>query len=390
VFIIKDAADVDGISDGAVLVARHDSSNFVRVMPRISAIITDRGMLTSHMASLSREFRIPTVVNMDDATKILVHGQEVTVLADENGVVVYQGRVRQVLERAAAESPMMEDLYEFRTKRYILRSIMPLNLVDPLRDDFTPQACGTVHDLLRFIHEKSVAELIGSAEYGLKPGSTVKLDLPVPAGIQLIDIGGGLTNPDGRDHAGPGQVTSIPLKALISGMTYPGIWQSGAVSLTMSDFMTSMLRVPDIAADSASHVGSNIAVISRDYTNMSLKFGYHFTIVDCYCSGNARNNHLYFRFAGGATDISKRSRRLQVIAAVLGAYGFNLKTKGDLIVARLANIHQDEMERVLDQLGRLISYTRQLDAALNDDAAVEFYVKNFQEGNYEFTRKAVT
>jgi pyruvate,water dikinase len=382
VFIVKNAADVDGISDGAVLVARHDSSDFVRVMPRISAIITDRGMLTSHMASLSREFRIPTVVNVDDATKMLVHGQEVTVLADENGVFIYRGRVRQILERAAAGSPMMEDLYEFRKKRYILRLITPLNLVDPLRDDFIPRACKTVHDLLRFIHEKSVARLVEAAGYGLKTGSTVKLVLSIPAGIQLIDIGGGLQSTAGLNSVGPDGILSMPFRALIAGMTHPGIWRSDAVSLTASDFMTSMLRAPDIAADSANHAGSNIAVISRDYMNVSLKFGYHFTIVDCYCSANARNNHLYFRFAGGATDITKRSRRLKVIAAVLDAYGFNLKTKGDLIVARLANIHQDEMERVLDHLGRLISYTRQLDAELHDDSAVERSIRDFLAETY--------
>ena len=58
----------------------------------------------------------------------------------------------------------MEELFEFRKKRYLLRYIAPLNLIDPLRDEFTPQACRTMHDILRFIHEKSVAELIEIAQ----------------------------------------------------------------------------------------------------------------------------------------------------------------------------------------------------------------------------------
>jgi pyruvate,water dikinase len=68
----------------------------------------------------------------------------------------------------------------------------------------------------------------------------------------------------------------------------------------------------------------------------------------------------------------------------LKEFGFNIKTKGDLIIARLANIRQDEMELILDQLGRLIAYTRQLDALLHNDSAVEHFAKNFIKGNYEY------
>jgi hypothetical protein len=38
---------------------------------------------------------------------------------------------------------------------------------------------------------------------------------------------------------------------------------------------------------------------------------------------------------------------------------------------------------ILDQTGRLISYTRQLDALLHDDAAIARYARNFMAGNYE-------
>ena len=81
--------------------------------------------------------------------------------------------------------------------------------------------------------------------------------------------------------------------------------------------------------------------------------------------------------------MTKRSRRLELISAILGEYGFSIKTKGDLIVARLANIERAEAEGLLDQIGRLFSYTRQLDAVLNDDHAVERYARSFLEGNYD-------
>jgi pyruvate,water dikinase len=279
----------------------------------------------------------------------------------------------------------MEKVYEFRKKRYILRYIAPLNLVDPLLDNFSPEACKTLHDILRFIHEKSVAELVDSARDGsavLKKHAAVKLKLPIPTGIMVIDIGGGLDISADQDGVTFEQISSLPLRAIISGMMHPGVWRSDAVPLHANDFLTSMLRASDIVSDSRSFIENNVAVVSREYMNLGLRFGYHFNMIDCYCSETPRNNHIYFRFVGGATDIVKRSRRVSLIATILKGYGFNLKTKGDLVIARLANIGQGEIERILDHIGRLIAYTRQLDATMHDDSAVERYARNFLEGKY--------
>ncbi len=387
VFIIRRPEDIANFPKGAVLVARHDSSDFVRVMPFASAIITDIGTPTSHMASLCREFRVPTAVNTGEATTLLKDGEKVTLhVDDEGGIKVYAGVARELIESEGADTVKMERLYEYRRQRYILRYISPLNLVDPLMDNFTPEGCKTMHDILRFMHEKSVAGLIEGARYGdrmLKKHAAVKLDIPIPAGIIVIDIGGGLSVPGGKDNASFDDIVSIPLRAVVKGMMHPGVWHSEAVSLRVNDFLSSMMRMPDITTDRSEYVGFNIAVVTGEYMNLSLRFGYHFNMMDCYCSENARYNHIYFRFVGGATDISKRSRRIQLIADILKEYGFNIKTRGDLIIARLSNIKREEMETLLDQAGRLIAFTRQLDALLHDDSAVERYRKNFIEGNYE-------
>ena len=200
----------------------------------------------------------------------------------------------------------------------------------------------------------------------------------------MIDIGGGLGNTAGREKATFEQITSVPLRAIVKGMMHPGVWQSHAVSLKVNDFMSSMMRMSDITAGDSEYVGYNVAVASGEYMNLSLRFGYHFNMIDCYCSENTRNNHLYFRFVGGATDIVKRSRRIELLASVLKEYGFSVDSKGDLIIARLANISREELVGLLDQTGRLIGFTRQLDAVLNSDADVELYSRNFLEGKYDF------
>jgi pyruvate,water dikinase len=387
VFLVKRMEDLDHFPKGAVLVSRHDSSNFVRIMPFASAIITDIGTPTSHMASLSREFRVPTVVNAGNATDLLKHGEEVTVDAgEEHEIAVYSGIVRELLENSGATAANMEELFEFRKKRYILRFITALNLVDPLKDSFTPEGCRSMHDVIRFVHEKAVWELVERAREGnatMKKHAATRLDLPVPAGIMVIDIGEGLKREGTGGTVTLGEIASVPLRAIAGGMVHPGAWHSGAISVKATDFLTSMMRATDIISDSGQFIENNIAVVSKEYMNLSIRFGYHFTMVDSYCSENTRNNHIYFRFVGGATDIAKRSRRVQFIGKVLGEYGFNIKMKGDLILARIANVRQDEMVTLLDQLGRLIAYTRQLDAVLHDDESVERYARNFFEQRYE-------
>ncbi len=393
VFIVNNGDELDHFPKGAVLVAKHDSSHFVRLMPYVSAIITDTGTPTSHMASLCREFRIPAIVNTGDATSILRHGQEITVDVHDENNSVYDGIIQELIESAYSDSPAMESIYEYRKKRYVLRYISPLNLIDPSVDNFAPEGCKTIHDILRFIHEKSIMEIIDRAGHGvnLKGCIAVKLELPVPADILVIDIGGGL-EPTGdvsgkhigkRDTVTAEQITSVPLKAVIKGMLYPGAWHSETIPLKMNDLITSMTRMSDIVSESTTKVFHNVAIASKEYLNLNMKFGYHFNVLDCYCSESARNNHIYFRFAGGATDILKRSRRVKLIAAVLKEYGFNLWTKGDLLVARLANMKRDEMEDILDRLGRLIAYIRKLDALLRDDSSIELYAKRFVEGNYD-------
>jgi pyruvate,water dikinase len=388
VFITRKKDDLRDLPKGAVLVAKHDSSLYVQVMPFVSAIMTETGTQTSHMAALCRELKIPTIVNVAGIMEILEPGQDVTLVAGDDGTsTLYDGIVRDIISQAGHEAARMEDVYEYRRKRYILRYISLLNLIDPLMDEFTPEGCRTLHDILRFIHEKSVAELVDSAREGnvkfRKQGALAPLELPVPTGIMVMDMGGGLNSGVGG-RATFEQITSVPFRAIIRGMMHPGAWHSEPVALKAHDFLSSMMRMPDIVSDSGNPAGYNVAVISREYVNLSIRFGYHFNMIDCYCGENAKNNHIYFRFVGGATDMVKRSRRVELIAKILREYGFNIKIKGDLLIARLAGLKQEEMEAVLDQTGRLISYARQLDAVLHDDAAIDRYAKNFLAGVYTF------
>jgi len=383
VFLLKNPSELELVPRGAVLVAKNDSPQYIRAMPNAVAIITDSGAPASHMASICREFRIPTLVNTGNATSMLQHGQEITLhTADEGNSTIYDGRVGALVDGGRQQQRRMEELYEFRKKKYVMRYISPLNLVDPLVDDFTPEKCKTVHDILRFMHEQSVQALIDASLNAGRRGSVRRLDISVPAGIRVIDMGGGLAEKSG-DSVTADDVLSTPFKALIQGMTFPGAWHTETVPLKVGDFLSSMTRLPGLASDEAGLAGKNIAVVSHEYVNLSLKFGYHFNLVDCYLSDKQKNNHIYFRFVGGATDITKRSRRIRLLDIVLKEFGLDTKIKGDLIIGRISNIPAEETLRILDQAGRLIAFSRQLDAVMNDDSVVEKYAHNFLEGKYK-------
>ncbi|HBH62337.1 MAG TPA: hypothetical protein DDX85_11500, partial [Nitrospiraceae bacterium] len=380
VFILDRIEDLKNFTQGSVLVAKHDSSHFIKIMPKASAIITDIGTPTSHMSNIAREFQVPRIVNTGTGTRVLKHGDEITVDAEDNKI--YAGVVRELLRYRATEDFILKESDEFRLLKKILRYVTPLNLIDPLLENFTPEGCKTFHDIIRFIHEKAIAELVDAERYkeALRKNITVKLDVPIPTGIFIIDIGEGLNLKGGLNRAGLDEINSIPFKAIVRGMMHPGVWHSEAVSMKMNDFMSSMLKMPDVSQ--MNYLGDNVAVISREYTNLSLRFGYHFNMMDCYCSENVRDNHVYFRFVGGATDLTKRSRRAELLGAILKEYNMRTNIKGDLIIARTDNITRTEMEELLDHLGRLIAYTRQLDALLDSDGIVTHYVNNFLEGNY--------
>jgi len=84
--VVTDLADADGLGEGDVLVTHMTAPDWVPLMRRSAAIVTDSGGMTCHAAIVSRELGIPCVVGTADATEKLRDDEMVTVDAKE-GVV---------------------------------------------------------------------------------------------------------------------------------------------------------------------------------------------------------------------------------------------------------------------------------------------------------------
>jgi len=92
VCIIKEAKEIDRFREGAILVTGMTDPDWVPIMKRASAIITDFGGRTSHAAIVSRELGLPAVVGTSGGTEVLSDGQEVTVsCAEGEEGYVYEG-----------------------------------------------------------------------------------------------------------------------------------------------------------------------------------------------------------------------------------------------------------------------------------------------------------
>jgi len=381
VWLAEDDESLDRFPSGAVLVARYAIPLLSRVIPRASAVITNVGSSTSHMATVAREFRVPTIVDTGSATDILRPGQQVTVDAERN--VVYEGHIDGLLHHQLLERASFESTYEFQLLRRLLKRIAPLTLIDPEGTNFTTHGCKTFHDVLRFIHEKSTQTLAQIAEdpgfLKARGGKRLKADLPL--NLILIDIGGGLD--DRTAKAGwvlPEQITSLPMKALWQGMASPEVWSTNPISADFKGLMSSLTRTQSAAASGNPLAGLNVAVLGATYLNLSLRVGYHFTVVDASLGPQLEKNSVFFRFIGGATDITRRSRRAALLMTILEKIGFKVEGKGDLVIARATSPKVERSKNHLYMIGRLIGFARQLDILMTDDASVGLYFERFMAG----------
>jgi pyruvate, water dikinase len=83
---------------GDILVTDMTNPDFVPFMKIASAIVTDKGGITSHAAIVSRELSIPCVVGTETATQVMKTGKEYTV--DSRNGIVYEGILQQAVQPA--------------------------------------------------------------------------------------------------------------------------------------------------------------------------------------------------------------------------------------------------------------------------------------------------
>ncbi len=120
VCLIRSAQEIERFEDGAILVTETTDPDWVPIMKRAAAIVTDHGGRTSHAAIVSRELGLPAVVGTGTATEILHGEQEVTVSCAEGE----EGFIYEGISEFEVEELSLDDIPTTRT------AVM-LNLANP-------------------------------------------------------------------------------------------------------------------------------------------------------------------------------------------------------------------------------------------------------------------
>jgi pyruvate,water dikinase len=259
-----------------------------------------------------------------------------------------------------------------------------LKLTDPQSRDFAPQGCRSLHDIIRFAHETAVKEMFlqGQRKGGRKKGAR-KLILPIPMLFYLLDVGRGVVPPNGKTSTlTPDKITSPPMTAVLKGLMDPGIHWSQASHFDWEAHDRIIMSGGIIPADSP-RFGS-YAVVSRRYVNINFRFGYHFVILDTFCTPAALDNYILFRFSGGGGDHTGRVLRAAFIESVLARLGFMVTVRSDLVDAEYRQGSIETMVARLESIGRLLGATKLMDMYIKNTGDVELMVDDFMAGRYDF------
>ncbi|MGB9714938.1 MAG: PEP/pyruvate-binding domain-containing protein [Thermodesulfovibrionales bacterium] len=370
-FILRDEENLKDFPEGSVLVVRHTSPKFVIIMKKASAIITDVGSATGHMASLSREYQVPTILDTEVATRIIKNGQEITV--DAINCNVYEGKVNELLEYGFKKKEPFKDTHLFKILERVLKKIAPLNLVDPMDENFQPQYCETFHDITRFAHEIAMQEMFDIGKgHDIKKTKTIDLVAGIPIDVHLLDIDGGIR--DNIKKASPEDIYSIPFSALLKGMKgmrWPG------PKPDFKGFLGTIVNATTVEEKLYEMGEKSFAILSKNYMNFSIRLGYHFSLIEAYAGDNLNDNYIKFFFKGGGASHDRRLRRVRLITEILKKIGFRMNVKEDLIDAILTKYKKSTIEAILVILGKLTAYTKQLDMVMFNDTIADMYAEDF-------------
>ena len=137
---------------------------------------------------------------------------------------------------------------------------------------------------------------------------------------------------------------------------------------------------PELATGLRSrYAEKNYFMISKHFLSLNSRLGYHFSILEALVGDRPSENYVSFQFKGGAADMGRRTRRIELIGGVLETHGFRVSLTGDHLIARFDGEPSGVVEKRLEILGYLTLHTRQIDMIMSNPSRVRAYEEKIQK-----------
>lgn len=395
-FHVKSEQDLSSFPIRAILIAHHSSPEYTVVMRQCSAIITESGSISGHMATLAREFNVPSLMGLgaEKALQDIPDGMEITV--DGFTGRVYEGVVKELAAAVEKQDAHMKGTPVHEHLEKISGFMLPLNFTNPKAPEFIPSGCRTLHDIARFCHELSYIEMFNVSDMASKRDQcSYRLSASLPIDLHIIDLGSGIKPGGSNDPKASNtcqgtvsidRIRSVPFLALLEGMLNKAVNCAEPRPVNFSGFLSVMQEQMISPGHVEERFGDrSYAVIADKYLNFSSRVGYHYSVVDAYCGETVNKNYITFSFKGGAADDIKRNRRVRAIALILTSFDFTVDVKEDKIDAGFQKYPCPLIRDRLDILGRLLLFTRQMDMLMTTEDSIKWVADNFIAGNYKLS-----